>query len=413
LAAAGVALLVVWGIWWASSLQHHKLRLGRHTWVEAYSFLGLDFLHNYRASRHWLAGGDPYREPFGDPLARKLCYPPMVLPQFAWCGWFSPKDATGLWLAALTLMAALGAWAAWRTRRELGLWDVSLPFALAAILWCTPVVFALERGNYDLVVLLLLVPAAWALRERSWVRDGVAGACLALATVLKVYPGFLVLGLLPLRRLRALACCILAGLALGLVGFEYLPAFRHNLNEFIAQVSEQYSKAIHVNGHTLTTYWKPFWEGVSFRRLRWLAGVRGSVAALGLILPLAGWVSYRMYRCSSNARLLFPYFAWLAAAATFLPKVSNDYNLVFLPLAVLAVWDRRDPVWVHVVMAFFLVWWQPLALPVGPHLLLVCKYLGLVAAGVCLVRRAQEQGQAAGVEQRPEAGTAPLLRAAA
>src|SRR5262249_42924914 len=96
LGAVGVALLVVWGLWWKSSLRHNHLVGGHLTWVEVYHYLGVDFLNNYRASRHWLAGGDPYREPFGDPLGRKLCYPPAVLPAFAWCNGFSPRSALRL-----------------------------------------------------------------------------------------------------------------------------------------------------------------------------------------------------------------------------------------------------------------------------------------------------------------------------
>jgi hypothetical protein len=404
-----VALLAVWGLWWKSSLRHNRLVDGQHTWVEVYHFLGVDFLNNYRASRHWLAGGDPYCEPFGDPLGRKLCYPPAVLPGFAWCDGFSVRSALRLWVIALTLIALAGGWMAWRARRELGLWKVPLPFTLAAVLWCTPVLFAIERGNYDLLVLLLLMPAVWALRARSLPRDGVAGTCLALATVLKIYPGFLIVGLASLRRWRALAYFALAGLTLGLASWNDLPAFRANLGEFIAQAQGGYAQTVHVNAHTLTTYWKPFWTDTL---LSGLAGVPGTLAALVLVLPLAGWVSYRVYRRADCPGLLFPYLVWLAAAATFLPKVSNDYNLVFLPLAVLAVWDRRDPVWVHLLMAFCLLWWQPLALPVGPKLVLAFKYFGLLAAGVSLANRAAEQASAVAGGAADDAETGPRLLAA-
>ena len=70
---------------------------------------------------------------------------------------------------------------------------------------------------------------------------------------------------------------------------------------------------------------------------------------------------------------------------------ANDYSLVFLPLAALAVWDRRDPLMVHVALGLLLLWWQPLALPIDARLLFVIKFLGLGAVGACLVRRASQQ----------------------
>src|SRR5438046_1853286 len=83
------------------------------------------------------------------------------LPCFAWCGMVSPHTGYLVWLGALILLTSAGAYAAWNTRRELGLWDVPLPLALAVILWSTPVVLAMERGNYDLLLLALILPAAW------------------------------------------------------------------------------------------------------------------------------------------------------------------------------------------------------------------------------------------------------------
>ncbi len=392
LAIVGLALLALWGLWWKSSLRHNRLVHGQHTQVPAFSFLHLDFLHNYHASRHWLAGGDPYVEPFGDPLDRKLCYPPMVLPAFAWCGWLSPRAAVAVWLAGLTALAGLGGVLAWRCRRELGLYSLPLPFVLAAVLWSMPVLFALERGNFDLLVLLFVAPAVWGLRGRTLLHDTVAGGCLAAAAVLKLYPAFLVLALVPLRRLRALGFCVAAGLLLGLPGWGYLPEFRANLQAFITQ-AEQGGMAgvVHGKAHTLSTFWKPLWSGTPLARL---TAVPGKLGAVLLLAPLVVWVSYRVYR-RPDGRLVWPYLVWLAAAATFLPQVSYDYNLVFLPLAALAVWDRRDPVWVHVLFAFCLLWWQPLALPIGPRLLLIFKYLGLVAAAASLARRAVELAQPA------------------
>src|SRR6185437_13282096 len=64
---AGLLLLALWGAAWGLSLRQNRLAGARFTWVPAWHFLGLDFLNPCMAARHWVAGGDPYREPFGDP----------------------------------------------------------------------------------------------------------------------------------------------------------------------------------------------------------------------------------------------------------------------------------------------------------------------------------------------------------
>src|SRR5207253_6526098 len=125
----------------------------------------------------------------------------------------------------------------------------------------------------------------------------------------------------------------------------------------------------------------------------WLGRVPGTMGALAFVLPLCVWVSRGIYRTPATSAICLPYLLWLAAAATFLPQVSNDYNLVFLPLAALMTWDRRDPIWIHGCLAFLLLWWQPLALPVGTNMLLAFKFAGLVAVGACVVNRAREQCQ--------------------
>src|SRR5438067_1318555 len=138
LGVAGAAALVLWCAVWASSIQHHRLRGGQWTWFPGFQYLGVDFLSGYQAARHWLDGGDPYREPFGDPLDRPVCYPRVILPFFAWTHWLRPYRATVLGIAALALLAGLGAWVSWRTRQRLGLQRVPRSFVLAAVLCSTP-----------------------------------------------------------------------------------------------------------------------------------------------------------------------------------------------------------------------------------------------------------------------------------
>jgi hypothetical protein len=354
--------------------------------VPAWEFLGLDFLNPCLAARHWAAGGDPYREPFGDPREQtrffgKFCYPPAVLPLFAWCALVRPQTAVVVWVGVLAALAVFGAVLAWRARRRLGLSELPLPLAVGALLCSTPVLFALERGNCDLLVLPPLAAAAWALQRRSLPRDLLAGGCLALAAWIKLYPGLLVLSLPALGRWRALACFAAAAVLIGLPGLGDLPALRANMSESIAR--EAPAAAYHPC-HTLSGCWAYLWEGTP---LAWLGLIPGSLAAGGIVLSLALAVSREVARCPERGRVVLPYLLWLAALATFFPRHANDYNLYYLPLAALAVWDRRDPPAVHVGMALLLLWWQPWALPVGGREFFACKAAGFLAVTGSLVRR--------------------------
>jgi hypothetical protein len=406
LVVLGLVLLVGWAHWWQANLRKNRLARPDSVWFGAYHFLGLDFLNNYHAARHWLAGGNPYREPFGDPLGRRLCYPPVVVPLFAWCGLVEPRAAVMVWMAALAGVAGVAAWACCRTRRVLRLWDMPLSLAVAAVLWSSPVIYAMERGNYDLLVLPLILAAVAALRDRSVVRDLAAGCCLGLAAWIKVYPIVLVPALLPLGRPRALLIGLTAMLAIGLIDYRDLPRWADNVQDLVSKGDPRLRGHIAACEHSLSGDWQMAWAGTPLARLQ---RVPGTAAALTLVLPLMAWVSYRVYRCRACAELAYPYLLWLAGAATFLPQIANDYNLFYLPLVALAVWDRRDPVFVHLGMALLLLWCQPFAVAIGPRLLLGFKVGSLVCLAAALVNRCGEVGQKS--EPRPQPASPALAPA--
>src|SRR6266853_750071 len=71
LTIAGLALLLLWCLAWSASGHRASLEGATRVSIRAWDLIALTFLTNSQASRHWLAGGDPYREPLGAPLARK------------------------------------------------------------------------------------------------------------------------------------------------------------------------------------------------------------------------------------------------------------------------------------------------------------------------------------------------------
>ncbi|CAN5400395.1 hypothetical protein BH10PLA2_BH10PLA2_38760 [soil metagenome] len=392
----GVLALVLWAAWWGQSWRRNALVHVEKTWIMGWQFLGLDFLNNYQASRHWLAGGNVYQEPFGDPLDRTFCYPPLVLPTFAWCHLSPAQRAFHVFLLALTAITALAVWCAARTRRELGSQAVPFTVLLAAVLFSTPILYAFERGNFDLLVVPPVLLAAWALRGRGWLRDGLAGLCLAFAAGLKIYPLLLVLGLIPLRRPRAFILCGVAGVLLLWFHPGDYAGFRANAATLVAQNDPRITRFLGWTMHSLTATWPLLVEPFALKPLTRLPGL---VAAALIFGPILLWTSRRICRMAEPRRVLLPYLLWLASLASFFPPVANDYSLVFLPLAVVMTWDRRDPVLVHLAMGLLLLSWQPYQLEVGPRVLMFGKVAAIWAVGISIVYRVREQEQS--TEQVP------------
>ena len=118
---------------------------------------------------------------------------------------------------------------------------------------------------------------------------------------------------------------------------------------------------------------------------------------------MLGWVAYRLYRCPTPEPFLVPVFLWATAIGTFVPTVANDYSLVFLPLAAVAAWDRRDPPAAHAALGFLLIVLQPVSFYFSPSVALGGKVAGVIAVGFCLAARLREQTPA-----RPRSGAVML-----
>ena len=385
--AIGCLLLVVWCGWWVSAFRHGQLLGMGYSWASVPAF-GADFSGSVDLpSRIWVAGGNPYADP-----ALGYFYPPLILPAFAWTSLMTPRAALAAWLIALAILAAAGAFAAWKTRSKLGLPQVPLVWAVVAILFSTPVVFAMERANYDLVSVPLVLVAVFLFRRQSALSDIMAGAALAFAPWMKVYPGVLGVGLFGLRRWRALAAFVVSAQAIGLVQFSDTLRFLRNSRSMVHGVycwaAANPQDPVRTWQHSLSELWPKFWWGTPLQGLR---HIPGTAVAMALLLPLLAWGTYRIFQCPNRSRLAYPYLLWVLALASFVPPIANDYSLVFLPLAAMAVWDRRDPLMVHVALGLLLLWWQPLAVPIDARLLFLIKFLGLGAVGACLVRRASQQ----------------------
>lgn len=384
----GIAAIIWWASYWNNAVRKMHVRPSPPTWYEPFQFLSLDFLHNYQASRFWLDGNDPYRATFGDPIGRKLCYPPIVLVYFSWCKLLSVGKAIGVWTITLGALAGLGGYAAWRSRARLGLAPVPVYLLLAAVVTCGPVSYAMERGNYDLLLVPCILLAAWGLRRTGWLPDAVIGYSIGLAICLKVYPGLMLAALPVLGRWRALGCTILAVAAFLSFQAHNLPIFAENLQEIVKLHDAETLVGAPPIVHSIPYCWKATWDGT---KLGFLAKIPGTYAAAIVVGGLLAWVCHGLYRCRNPREVLMPLLFWIVAAATFVPKVSNDYNLVFLPMAIFAVWDRRDPVYVHAGLGMLCLILQPIGFGQSPSVTFGIKLAGLALAATCLVNRMRER----------------------
>jgi hypothetical protein len=407
LVIVGLVLLTLWTAIWVKSVHRNHLETQKYSYIPAMPFLDVDFDINYYATRTWITGSDPYqgylRKGIGQLEAIcKYDHPPVVLALFAWCLLVPHKLAVILWLSMQTGVFSLAVYLCWRSRHQLDLLTVPLPLLLAATLLSYPVVAEMERGNWNMLVLLFLIFSVWALRGQSLVCDILAGTFAGIAAWIKIYPVLLFLGLLALKRWRAAGCFGIAVLLIGLANVQGVLAFATNIKE-PAVLTPDYLGTFVPWTHTVSGSWLLFCSTV---HMDWLSQLPGTAGWGLLVFPLMLWVSYGIAKVANPSPLMYPYFLWLTAAATYLPPIANDYSLIFLPLTVWAVWDRRDPVIAHVLMLLTLIWLQPIWLPQSSTFLWFSKLISLAGVAILLVRRASEQINLESQRERIEVSTA-------
>jgi hypothetical protein len=402
-------LLTGWAAWWGVNMAHSRLvHPGRFGFEEA-DRLGGDFSHNDLAARKLVAGENPYRVELGDEWGTgSYSYPPVVLALFLWCPAFPRAVTTTAWVvftgAALVLAGAL----AWRHRPRLGLGRLPLLPCLVWMLFSLPVVFEMERGQYDVLV-LLLVWLGWRLTARSGALKSelTAALCLAVAVWIKVYPAPLLLGLAAGRRYRLLLLTVAFAVAVGVVPWR---ATRDFIEASPATMQAQ--RATHFHSVLLLAQgrwdeltpdnatWKHAFRGAQHSLSDYLPGlcqdlglvrlarVPGLVQAALLAAPLLLWVCLLQYR-HGDADTLLPVLLWLVVLGTFLMPMSWDYNLCLLPVLAIMLYDPRAPWWQRAGLAALTLYLVPWRVEVRAlsHLLFALKFLGLLALTGMLARR--------------------------
>ncbi len=390
--ASALLALVLIGFWMYAlvrSVVDNHLYLGPWTWTFANPTLSDDFHYHIDHTARVLAAGRSI-ESETDIFCRLFPYPLMIPRLFCWVAWMSPRTAIAVWTGALAAIFLGSTWAVFRSRQRLQLTRVSPLWLLVLVLYATPVLSAIERGQCDPLTILFLIGASALLRSRR--RPGLsetgAGGLLGLAAWIKFYPGLVVVALFSMRKWRALTAFLVVAGSIGIMDFHSTLRAIANGRQ-IASTNTQSMMWLSPIQHSIGTYWPRLWENTVLNGLCSLPGPAVSVLLLGPIVALVGWRVWRV-NVQHVSNLSLPLLLWIVAAGTFALPYSNDYNLIFLPLAILAVYDRRDPLWIALSLGLVAVYWQPIASMIDPRVLFLGKLFALYGAGWSLRCRADE-----------------------
>jgi len=209
-AALVLTVLVLSAVWFAYQVEQAFATPGEH----------LDFQVVSSAAARIRAGLDPYdiaamqRTPF-DELYK---YPPFVgsvmrLGLIAgWPGFANLWMAASLVFYAVTFIMILGIE---------GLKLVSIKSGVLAIAFFgwLPSIQTIQEGQQEYLILLLFTMACWAATS-SPVRHAIAGSCIALCAIIKIYPAFFLLDFLLRRRWMSVAAFAAAFAALTVISIR-------------------------------------------------------------------------------------------------------------------------------------------------------------------------------------------------
>jgi hypothetical protein len=121
-----------------------------------------------------------------------------------------------------------------------------------------------------------------------------------------------------------------------------------------------------------------------------VAALPGQVTTAAILFIVMSAVAWPVLRRRSIGAAAWPFLLWVTAMGTMLLPIAHDYNLLFIPLAVLSAWSARDPWPVQLCAAAVLPWWQPFFTGATGLPWLLLKVVSVAGIGMLVVRRVRE-----------------------
>ncbi len=150
-----------------------------------------DFAPLFRGPRAIWRGEQLYQisDLRANPLGAVYKYPPFFTFVMGPFTLLSPGIAFQTWKAVQVILVLLAAWMIWRA--EGGVWQRwSTVWLLALLAFFQPIIDTIRYGQVDALILVLLAGGLWAIRRNHW---WLFGVLLAVATLIKLYPAYLLL----------------------------------------------------------------------------------------------------------------------------------------------------------------------------------------------------------------------------
>jgi hypothetical protein len=188
-------VLICWNFWLHSAWEMYNTV----SQTNAGELHNVDFFAYYKAGSRFLSNDNPYfwgRDAQNDPVISDFVYPPAVLPFFSLLSRIPYDLARLVWLIAygLSFACILG----WMVMSFAPEWrDVFLVSGLVLTMASFPLLSHLEHGQVDIFIISLIMASFL-----SYVRKKrlLAAIFLAVATLIKVSPGFLLIYFVLFRR---------------------------------------------------------------------------------------------------------------------------------------------------------------------------------------------------------------------
>jgi len=300
--------------------------------------IGLDYIHHDIYRRQVGLGVNLYRTVPGDlPFGKTYKHPPLIPLFFSWVLFFPPRISLAIWSFCILFVVWLSCFL-WLKFSCKGLhpgesfWSNNLGLIFSTLFLISyPAAFAYERGNNDILILILISLMAWLFWKQKWLAFGILSS---VASLMKIYPTvlsatifltgifLLVMGLIRPSGLGSVILKIWTGQVMGaaLVLLPLWSSYReylfHVLPRFAAiEVQPSFS----VFSHSLPVAFGML--GLVMFCVLWLIG------SICFAVSLFYWM---ISGGSKTRKLAIISFAYLSGLMTYLANNSYDYNLILI-----------------------------------------------------------------------------------